>query len=326
MRVRLTKKRLLAILMLASAASSLASLAGPGWAARMRSMAQSALVPFADSGMFLTTTVQGRIHQAFRGRQSPEEAQRLEQERAYWINENDRLQRELQQHKQQIRELQNFRALYGPREEFPWELIKARVVMADSLAYGSGRVVSFSATPLVRPGLKVTERLILTDRSKALMPGELPAVSDSALVGRIVGSSAHTATLQLVTDAGFRCGARVFRDLRQPRPITVMPNARRETLTAENNVPIDVWVSGDGADGMIVRDVKKFDNVLPGDRLVTRDEDYYLPAQVAVGEVTEVTENAASPGFVTLKVRPHSELASLRNVYIVAPKPAEEGR
>ena len=314
MRLRLTRKRLLVVLMVASATSALL---GQPLAARLRPVVQVVLMPFGNAGMYLTTAFRRHLNGLFSQGIPLDEAERLNAENQRLRDELGELRRKLMNKDRQLSEIPNFCKRYGPDGRFPWELIPARVVMTDSLPYGLTRVLSLPGGANLGTG----ERVLLTDRSKALLARDPAAVCSSALAGRVIESSAYTARLQLLTDRGFRTKARILRDAtRTPRRIVIMATGREVPLTKASD-PIDVEAYGDGASGLIVENVREYHNVKPGDHLVTCDDEYFLPAAVPIGEVTDVRRYPKSPGFVQLRVKPRAELASLRDVYIVVPPP-----
>ena len=101
---------------------------------------------------------------------------------------------------------------------------------------------------------------------------------------------------------------------------TVEKGARRavQTLTDDSD-SIPVEVRGDGADRMVASGVKAYHNIRPGDRLVTSGEAGFLPAAIRIGTVVSVAKAPESPGFVSLQIKPDTDLASLRKVYVVYP-------
>ena len=320
LRVQLTKRRLLAILILASAASAAL---GQGLAGRLRPAVQVAMMPFGDGGMYLTTAFESHLNGLLASRIPQPEARRLKQDNEALRDQIARLDQRLQRQESLLKIAQNYRGLYGPGgdAELPWELLPARVVMMGPLPYGATRVANRGSANGVRPGLKVTERVALTDRAKALRPG-LDVVAGAALVGRVIESSAYSARIQLVSDSAFQIDARILRDVRNVRYIVDASAGQRQPLTAANNEPVDAPnVRGDGAGRLIVPNVKEDHNVLPGDVLVTRAEDYALPVSLRIGVVAEVEKYPNSPGFVLLRVRPATDLAALRAVHIVIPLP-----
>ena len=113
----------------------------------------------------------------------------------------------------------------------------------------------------------------------------------------------------------------IRRDPNIPRKIIVMEGPAAEVpLTGQNNEPIPVvQIRGAGADGIIVEQVKAHHNVMPGDWLVTTGDSELLPVTVAVGQVRHVRRDAKYPRLVTLFIQPISNLAVLREVYIVCP-------
>jgi cell shape-determining protein MreC len=142
------------------------------------------------------------------------------------------------------------------------------------------------------------------------------------LVGRIDEAGAYTARLQLLTDRGFQMAGRIRRNIdpARPRMVTVMEaGAAVVPLTPENNKEIEVIARGDGSSGMVVEYVKAYHNVLAGDLLVTSGEEAILPTEINVGVVTEVRPDAKDPHRSTLVVRPHADLDSLREVFVVVP-------
>ncbi len=231
--------------------------------------------------------------------------------------------------------------LYGRMRDFPCELIAARVVGAESLPYGRTRALNVGAAAGATPGARVTTRRLLTDRAKSIHAGyagvawekDLPrrraAVASTVLAGMIDASGAFTARLMLVTDREFAIAADLFRviDPDNPRQVTVTREgvAALEPLTPANRDLIPVWARGDGRGGMIVEEVSRNDNVLPGDWLLTRRDDAFLPAGLPIAEVIEVLDDPEHAGFVTLRLRPLADLASLREVYVVVPLTGLEG-
>jgi cell shape-determining protein MreC len=245
-----------------------------------------------------------------------EEARRLEKE-------NDDLREAALLLEEQIASLRKelsgrnavLRAMRG--RGFACNLISARVVLTDSLPYGSTRQINVGTARGVQAGARATTRRLWTDRAKAL-PAGLAALSTEALVGRIDKAWAYGARLRLVTDEAFQMRALVLRRLRTPRKIQVMRpgDAGWKPLDRINNLPIEVWIRGDGA-GIAIRDVPAGHNVLPGDRVVTRADESFLPYKIRIGKVVEVREQPDRGGFTTLRVRPAADLDSLRNVYVV---------
>ncbi|MCK4601414.1 MAG: rod shape-determining protein MreC, partial [Phycisphaerae bacterium] len=315
---RLNKRTVLVILMLGSV---VAALLGPKFAERLRLSVQWALMPLSDPAMFVTTEIRshitGRSHKGI----SSEQAHRLADENKQLRAQIRTIEGELSRFLRLRQGERDFRQRYGRSVDLPIELIPARVVSGDSQSYGATRLIDFGSNQGAWPGLRVTERNLLTGCSKALLPN-LMAVTSSVLVGRLRQTGAFAARLELVTDSRFEIDARIRRriDTNESRHIRTDGGRTVRLLTRENNVPIDVKAQGDGVAGLIIHNVKEHDSVQAGDLLVTRNNDAFLPAEVYIGEVTEIANDAEHPGFLTVRVRPYADLDALREVYIVLPK------
>lgn len=296
---------------------------GPPFGGRLRGLTDWLFAPFGDAAMAATTALEARLHAAGAGELSLADVRRLERENRELRGKVHALE---QKTADLIRHEQGRRDLFGRWMDFPCELIGARVVLADALPYGSTRVINTRGAAGVRPGLRVTTRELLTDRSKALPPG-LAAVTSTALVGRITETAAFTARLELLTDRNFEIEADVRRivDPADPRQVRVTTDTgpRLTELTeaiARRELVEHVRLRGDGAGGMVAENVKAYYGVRPGDWVQTRRDDAFLPAAVRIGEVTGVEPDPDNALFVTLRVRPHADLDSLRQVYLVCPR------
>jgi cell shape-determining protein MreC len=315
--VRSSKRLLLTALM---AAAGVAYVLGPGFAARLRGATDVFLVPVGDLGMRITTGVAGRLEGPKVRDLTPAEIRQI-------LDENERLQASLsaleQRHADLRAQSRRLSQLYDQFDGFECELIAARVVAADSLGYGKGRLVDQGRRSGVAVGDVVTTRQLLTDRTKALPEG-LVAITSSALVGRVLSSGAFTARLQLLTDRGYILHAHLLRQIHEAPPRQIMVSdggaAQLQPLSPENNLPIDVLARGDGDGGLVIRDVRADHNILPGDWLVTRHTDPELPVQIRVGEVVSADTQDENPHFVTVHVRPWADLATLQEVYLLIPR------
>jgi hypothetical protein len=333
LRGTLSRKHLLAFLLALSVATSLA---GPRLARPLRGAASLLLAPIGGGPMYAVTEL-GRKLSADPGTTiSAEQAKELIQQNdyltrlaAYWQYERD-------SYRERAERLANFQKMYGPTRDLACELIAARVVAADSLPYGQSRLVSPDKRQRVRAGSMVTTRELLTQRSLALPPrlavveSDAAVVERNALVGRITDSGAFTASLQLLTDPGFQIHGRIRRVIvaRRPRQVTVTENSlpRKATLTEANNGPIKVLAQGDGTPRLIVKHVKEYDNVLPGDLLLTDAEAEGLPTEIYVGKVVEVAGDPKDARRVTVYVEPAGDLANLTDVFILSPLRPPPGR
>ncbi|MDY6913878.1 MAG: rod shape-determining protein MreC [Planctomycetota bacterium] len=304
--------------------SVVTALLGPGVAGRLRHVGQYALAPLGDVPMYLAFAFRGHTGRTGRRLISQDEAHRLKKANNQLFSRLAELEQRCNRLRHDLAEIQKVRPLYGPKSGFPCELIPARVVTADPLPYGWTYVLRLPGFYRPRPGSRVITRLdVLTDRTKAL-PSSLAVVTSQAMVGRIIEAGAFTARVQLVADRGFRITAKIRRVIHphNRRQITVTGSgaAALVQLRPENNQPIDVEAVGDGAGGMIIHHVSANHNVLPGDWLVTRREDAFLPAEVRIGKVVRVTDDPKHPGlFVSVRIQPWADLDALREMYVVLP-------
>lgn len=327
-RARLTKRRLLLVLI---GGAGVMALLGPDAAGPLRRTVHYALAPLGDAGMYLTTGFRSHFGATAGENLSPAELRHLTETNRMLRGRLVELERKLAEYWRQEKQK---RRLYGQLRDFPCELIPARVVAADSLPYAQTRILNAGRTHGARPGAMVTTRELLTDRSKAIPPGRaaivdttlpmrLAAITSAALVGELTKETgAFTARLRLLTNPDFEIPAVIHRviDVRRPRKITVLTAgaAASQTLGPANNAPIPVMARGDGRSEMVVH-AAAVHNIKIGDWLMTSYTSGFLPAGIRVGEVVGVTDDSKHPGFVNLRIRPHADPASLREVYIVEP-------
>jgi cell shape-determining protein MreC len=314
------------------------ALLGPTVSMYVRRLTGWAFAPFGDAGMYIVSVVgetgDDLTAQPLSGGDARRLRRRVKELESQVENYRAAVESLAERRRQEDRLL---RALYLsqrklfspiPPAEFPWELVAARIVGTDSLPYGSGRMLSAGSNLGVTDGAKVTTRVVLTDRSKAMVGAKLATVSSQALVGEVIDSWAFGARLRLVTDRSFAVNAVIRRvvDPNDPRTVTVVSegNASKQTLTAGHPLVI-VRAVGDGGEGLVCEDVPEIHNVQPGDVLYVQESLYYLPARVRIGTVDRVEKQIKNPNFVTVHIKPWASLDSLRKVYVVVPsKPWSE--
>lgn len=317
-----SKGRVLAGLMVASLG---ASLLGPGVAGPLRNVARLVIAPPGEVGMYATTAVRHHVDEAMRETISQDEARRLRRENEYLRNALAVTAEGLVAVTREIDAVQHIRnRLYGPTAQMPSELIRARIVGADSLPYSATRVVGAGTGDGASPGHFVTTRELWTGHRLAL-PENLAAITASAFVGRITESDALTARLQLLTDRAFRLDVqihRVVRDPNRPRLVTIATGDGPDRLEPLTTFHPDIEASarGDGQRGMVIPHVRRRDEFRAGDIVKTRTNDAGVGASVPVGLVDRVEDDADEPGlFVSLHVKPYANLDTLREVYIIVP-------
>ena len=314
-----SKRHLLAILLLCSLVMSFA---GSRVALPLRHATQFVLAPLGDAPMYAATKIQAKLNRQAAPRLSDEQADQVQAENRYLRRLSDYWQAQSEVYERQAQRLANFQRMYGPTVDISCELIPAHVVGAGSLPYDRTRVLDGGGRQGIKPGDVVTVREVATNRSKALPPN-LAVVNESSLVGRILDSGAFTARLQLVTDRGFQVSARIRRVIvpGQARTVTITEGGlpRMTQLTPENNTPIMVLATGNGADMVMAPDVKAYYEVQPGDQLWASAEKEYLPVDIYIGKVEKVELNEKDSRRVTVYIRPHADVANVRDVFIISP-------
>ncbi len=287
-----------------------------------------ALDPLGDAGMYAQVAVsdamaglQRRASESVESDLPVAEARKLREENARLRRAMEELRRKYAAYRRRQAE---GRRLYGQLgiDRLQWDLVAGRVVGIDSLPYGQSRSVNAGTSRGVGPGAKATTRTVLTDRLKALLPGPLAAISAEALVGEVVETWRFGARMRLITDPGFQVNALVKRvvDPDDPRRIVILERGNAQERPLRPDDPrVDVLVVGDGAGGLIARDVPEIHRIRPGDLVFLKETDRFLPARIGIGRVVEVKTQPRNPRFVVLRIEPFAELASLRDVYIVVP-------
>ena len=316
---RITRTHILLALLVAATAISFAP---PPVPAILRSSVQWAFAAGGDAGMYLTTFVKSRIgQQEVEQRITPDQLRDLQEDLEFYR----RLTREQAENIRQLAsELAQMRSLYGALTslQFPCDLIEARVIATDSLPYGRYRSVNAGTNRGAEPGAMV---VVKTPVSKALPPEDLAVLQQRGLVGRVVEAWAFGARVQLITDRGFSMSAQIRRLPEIPRTIILSETGQNIKL-AEDSPLISVLMKGDGAEGVIVENVPGLHNIQPGDLIVTCDDRFFLPARVPIAKVEEVIPQVNEPGFVRIRASPMVDLDSLREVFIVYPRPSIEDR
>jgi cell shape-determining protein MreC len=323
--LRYSKRRLLGVLMTLSLATALF---GQRPASYLRQALHVIIAPFGDGGMYVVTSLKTGTGDKKTRNLSTAEIHALQDENEQLRQQNEemeyRLAAQQRDSREQMEALQHLvRGSFQPRDDIPCELIPAQVVAADSLPYREGRMVNRGTYGGATVGAPVLTRLLKTDRSKEL-PANLAVVTASALVGRIESGGPFTAYVRLVTDPGFQLQGRILRriDPNLQRWIKVLAKgaAADEPLSEQNNRPVVVQATGDGKGGLVATSYD-YEKILPGDWLMTADNDAYLRASVRVGTVEEVEPLPSAPGQVRLRVKPFENLEALRDVFIVYWKP-----
>jgi len=315
----ISKRHLLVLLLFCSLVMSFLGL---GVARPLRRAMAFVLAPLGDAPMYAKTKFGARLNREPTEPMTPDEAQKIRAENAFLRKVSAYWQARSEISERENAGLKNFQGTYGPIRDMACELISARVVGAGALPYDRTRVLSSGSRGGIKSGMPVTTQDLTTKLSKSLPP-RLAAVSSSSLVGRIVDSGAFTARLQLVTDLNFQMKG-VIRRVVVPgkqRMVTVTEDGmpRQTLLDVSNNTPIKVLVTGGGSGLVIAPDVKEYHKVREGDLLLASAEAENLPVEIRVGTVVKVETDKKDPRRVKVYVKPHTDVANVRDVFIVSP-------
>jgi cell shape-determining protein MreC len=310
------------------------TLLGENVSATLRGPTRVALDPLGDAGMYVATSVKRVAADVGEESLTGADARELREENERLWDAVHLLYGRLVEQRDRQEEQDNLllslyasrNRLFGeiPEDEFQWEIVPARFVGTDSLPYGRSRAVNAGRVRGVVDGSKLlTRRVALTSRSKALVGTELAVISTEALVGEVTRSWAFGARVRLVTDRDFDVNALIRREIdpENPRTVTIVArgSASEQTLTPDNDFAVPVRAVGDGDRLLVMRDVPEQHNILPGDKLYLREDDYYLPARVRIGTIVRVEKQPKDPSFVTLYAEPAVDLQAIRDVYVVVP-------
>jgi len=301
--------------------SAVCTLLPRSFSAWLRGTLQPVLAPLGDAGTYLTTMFEHRVDKITAGSTDPKRSENLTDDSDYYRGMAVFWKRQAENYRHQIENLLAFQNLYGPLRDLPAVLIPARVVGQDFLPYGRVRTLNVGKENGVNGGTLV----LLHDRSKVIQGSHLAVVTATALVGEVVETAAFTARFRLISDRSFSMPARIRRVV-DMRTVTVTSEGQAAQIPLTQDQPIDVVVQGDGGKGLIVDNVKAYDNVKPGDLLVTNDEFLRLPVEIRIGVVSGVEPDPSSPQRVRLLCRPDADLNRLRDVLIVAPVHAGQSR
>ena len=326
---RLSKKRVLAAMLVVAAATSLLrSLVSD----MLRMPAACALAPVSDFVKASTSAFKSAMADREAPAMSASEAARLRKEvdqwrSAAWVRSRGEIY-----WWNRYRSVQRTRNAYGTSLK-TCELIPARVILGEALPYGQSQTIAKGTIHGVEKGMRVID--VLTDRSKALpaddrmraITGFSPVagkpIAASVLVGWVEAAGRFTARIRLVTDKRFKIDAWLQRkiDPANPRKVTAMtPEGPTEKiLTREDKelINVKVTLSGDGERGLTTDDIQKGHNIRAGDWLWTTGLSAKLPVPLRIGEVVSVEQSDKNPNFVVAKVAPAAELGALRDIFIV---------
>ncbi|HLN97141.1 MAG TPA: rod shape-determining protein MreC [Pyrinomonadaceae bacterium] len=208
--------------------------------------------------------------------------------------ENERLKEELSRARLELRNAQQatgenerLKAILNLKEQTGYEQVAARVIARDSSAW-------FNTVTINRG-------------SASGIALNMPVVTGSGIVGRVIALSPWTAQVMLVTDDKAAAGAIVGQ------------------LGGSGAVGS---VKGLGENGLIeMRYVSGLEKVQTGDYILTTGQDGIYPPGLTVGEVVQIKPGTATQAHEIL-IRPGAKLDQLEDVavllYHAPPRPAPE--
>ena len=121
---------------------------------------------------------------------------------------------------------------------------------------------------------------------------DMPIISESGLVGKIIATSGHYSIGQLMTNKDFRASAKIQRSR------------------------VDGIVAWDGGDFVLLNNVSKTQDVKEGDLVTTSEYSNTFPRNIKIGVVSKVSEKQGSL-FKEIQVVPSVDFSSLEQVFVI---------
>lgn len=165
------------------------------------------------------------------------------------------------------------RGLVGLKQRTPFKLIAGNVIGKSLLLMRNTITVDIGDRDGVR--------------------ADMPVISESGLVGRVIATSDRYSIAQLVLNKDFRASAKVQR------------------------TRIDGIIAWDGGDFLQLKNVSKTQDVKQGDLVITSEYSSVFPSDVKIGIVSKLNEKPGSL-FREVEVAPTVDFASLEQVFVVA--------
>jgi rod shape-determining protein MreC len=121
---------------------------------------------------------------------------------------------------------------------------------------------------------------------------DMPVISESGLVGKILVTSAHYSIGQIMLNKDFRASAKIQRSR------------------------IDGIIVWDGGDFLKLKNVAKTQDVQEGDVVITSEYSNIFPGNTRIGIVTKIRQKVGSL-FQEVDVKPSVDFSSLEQVFIL---------
>jgi rod shape-determining protein MreC len=142
------------------------------------------------------------------------------------------------------------------------------------------------------PGGGWTRTMIINKGTKDLILVDMPVVSPTGVVGRIISSNRFTSTVLLITD----------------------PRSNVDAITQRSRVK--GIIGGNGRKDLELKYIRELDDVKEGDRLVTAGLGNIYPKGLLIGTVSR-TRKGSDNFFRDIQVRPATSFETLEEVLII---------
>ena len=128
---------------------------------------------------------------------------------------------------------------------------------------------------------------------------DMPVISETGLVGKVIATSEHYSIAQLMQNKDFRASAKIQR------------------------TRVDGIIAWGGADVLRLKNVSKTEDVKAGDIVITSEYSSVFPREIKIGLVSKIEEKPGSL-FKEVEVTPSVDFASLEQVFVVTSAPDPE--
>ncbi len=128
---------------------------------------------------------------------------------------------------------------------------------------------------------------------------DMPVISESGLVGKVIAVSPGYAVGQLMFNKDFRASAKVQRSR------------------------VDGIVSWDGGDVLRMKNVAKMQDVREGDVITTSEYSNVFPSNIKIGYISRITQGAGTL-FKEIDITPSADLMAVEQVFVIKAAPDSE--
>ncbi len=125
---------------------------------------------------------------------------------------------------------------------------------------------------------------------------DMPIISESGLVGKVIAVSPGYAVGQLMFNKDFRASAKVQRSR------------------------VDGIVSWDGGEDLRMKNVAKMQDVREGDVITTSEYSNVFPSNIKIGYISRITQGAGTL-FKEIDITPSADLTAVEQVFVIKATP-----